>query len=125
MSEEATATAQREMEMLRMHVRMLETQIADMQFGAEGTPTAQPPWQGDMRGGAVFSGRLYIATLPKIIIDEGIAGATRFLKVYLNPEHSPHYKWVEAMPDRMDSDSVVYDLDETFGDIHLIGQFAG
>lgn len=74
-------------------------------------------------GGAAgsFSGRVWVGNKPKIIIDENEEGATKFL--YLKSDGSG-YTWAAVMPDSQPADGVVYDLDQTAGDIHLVGNIA-
>jgi hypothetical protein len=72
-------------------------------------------------GSMPFSGRVWIGQLAKITIDTGEEGATRFLYMTFAGTHT----WAEAMPDQQPADGVVFDLDQTAGDIHIIGNFAG
>ena len=71
-------------------------------------------------GGGSFSGRVWFGNKPKFTIDEDEEGATRFVKILLD---GSGYTWESAMPDVQPSDGEVYDLDQTFGDIHLPGNF--
>lgn len=76
-----------------------------------------------------FSGNVKIANLPGFKVDVNAADyngkePTRYLLIYLF-QHTPQWEWVDAMPDTDASDSVVYDLLETYGAIKLVGQFAG
>jgi hypothetical protein len=67
------------------------------------------------------SGRAWVGEKTKITYDPSEAGATRFL--YLKTDGSG-YTWAVSMPDQQPADGVVYDLDQTYGDIHLPGTMA-
>lgn len=79
------------------------------------------PRRLDYPGGGSFSGRAWVGNKPKITVDENEAGSTRFL--YLLADGSG-YTWATSMPNTQPADGVVYDLDETYGDIHLTGNIA-
>lgn len=77
----------------------------------------------DASGGKMpNSGRVWVGNNSKIMINTSAAGATRFCKIKLD---GSGYTWEAAMPDVQPSDGVVFDLDQTAGDIHIIGEFGG
>lgn len=80
------------------------------------------PRRLELAGGSMpFSGRVWIGQLSKITIDTAEAGATKFLYMTYAGTHT----WAEVMPDQQPTDGQVYDLDQTAGDIHMPGNFAG
>ena len=72
-------------------------------------------------GSMPFSGRVWIGQLSKITIDTAEAGATKFLYMTYAGAHT----WAVVMPDQQPADGQVFDLDQTAGDIHMPGNFAG
>jgi len=83
--------------------------------------TFQPLVRAGAGGSMPFSGRVMMNQLPRITIDTAETGATKFLYMHSDGSHT----WAAVMPDVQPADGVVFDLDQTAGDIHIIGNFAG
>lgn len=66
-----------------------------------------------------FSGNVWIGG-KKITVPT--TGTTQYLKITFGS--SPSACWVDAMPEDMDSDSEVFDINETPGDLHLPANMA-
>ena len=80
------------------------------------------PRRLSLAGGSMpFSGRVWIGQLSKITIDTAEGGATKFLYMTYAGAHT----WAVVMPDQQPADGQVFDLDQTAGDIHMPGNFAG
>jgi len=88
---------------------------------SDGMPTIVVDGVGGSSASMPFSGRVWIGQLSKITIDTAEAGATKFLYLKFAGTHT----WAESMPDQQPADGQVYDLDQTAGDIHMPGNFAG
>jgi hypothetical protein len=71
--------------------------------------------------GGSFSGRAWVGAFPKIIVDRSEDGATQYCSIR---HDGTGYDWVEEMPDQQPADATVFDLDNTYGDIHLPGNIA-
>src|ERR1035437_488211 len=73
-------------------------------------------------GGAMpFSGFAWVGNKPKITVNLADVGATNFLSIQLD---GSGYDWVGSMPDSQPADAVVFQLDQTAGNIHIPGSIA-
>lgn len=102
-----------------MRLQMLEMQLQNFTVEENAALPMNRTWMIDSAGPA-FSGRVWVGG-KKVTVPA--PATTQFLKVYL--DGATECEWVEAMPNTMDSDAEVFDIDETFGDIHLPGNFGG
>lgn len=79
-------------------------------------------WGPGGGGGSMpCSGRVWVGNKNTFTVDLGEVGATRFL--YIKNDGSG-YSWAGSMPTAQPADGVVFDLDQTAGDIHIVGSIA-